>query len=271
MGYDSTYALDGRRKTMIFDTHTHYNDKKYDSDREEQLSSLKEAGVDRIVNISASWQDLQDTLVLVEKYPFIYGAVGLHPDHVGEMTEDRFEQLRAYCQRPGIVAVGEIGLDYHWDVEPRDYQKEMFKRQLRLAVEEDMPVVIHSRDAARDTFDIMKKEHAGTTGGIIHCYSGSVEMAREYVKLGYYLGIGGVVTFKNSRVLKAVTEEIPLSHLVLETDCPYLAPTPYRGKRNSSVYLHLVAEAIASLKGISVKEVEEVTYANAMEVYRIKD
>lgn len=256
---------------MIFDTHTHYNDKKYDQDREEQLSSLKKAGVDRIVNISASWQDLQNTLALVEKYPFIYGAVGLHPDHVGEMTEERFEKIRTYCSLPKIVAVGEIGLDYHWDVEPRDFQKEMFKRQLCLAIEEGLPVVIHSRDAAQDTFDMMKKEHAGTTGGIIHCFSGSVEMAREYVKLGYYLGIGGVVTFKNSRVLKAVVTEIPLSHLVLETDCPYLAPTPYRGKRNSSAYLPLVAEEIARLKGVSVEEVEETTYENAMEVYRIKD
>ena len=255
---------------MIFDTHTHYNDKRFDQDREEVLSSLMKAGVGRVVNISASWQDLQNTLALTEKYPFIYGAVGLHPDHAGEMTEDRFDKIREYCRLPKVVAVGEIGLDYHWDVEPRDLQKEIFKRQLHLAIEEDLPVVIHSRDASRDTFDMMKQEHAGTTGGIIHCYSGSVETAREYVKLGYYLGIGGVVTFKNSRVLKEVVAEIPLSHLVLETDCPYLAPAPFRGKRNSSACLPLVAEQIAALKGISEAEVEEVTWHNAMKVYRME-
>ena len=254
---------------MIIDTHTHYNDKKYEQDRKEVLLSLREAGVERVVNISASWKDLQDTLALTEEYPFVYGAVGLHPDHVGEMTEDRFERIRDYCRLPKVVAVGEIGLDYHWDVEPREVQKDWFKRQLELAIEEDMPVVIHSRDAAQDTFDMMKRVHAGTTGGIIHCYSGSVEMAREYVKLGYYLGIGGVVTFKNSRVLKEVVTEIPVEHLVLETDCPYLAPTPYRGKRNSSAYLPLIADQLARLKGMNRQEVEEVTYNNALAVYRM--
>ncbi len=255
---------------MIIDTHTHYNDKKYAQDRKEVLLSLREAGVERVVNISASWKDLQDTLVLTEEYPFVYGAVGLHPDHVGDMTEERFEKIRDYCRRPKVVAVGEIGLDYHWDVEPREVQKVWFKKQLELAMEEDMPVVIHSRDAAQDTFDMMKQVHAGTTGGIIHCYSGSVEMAREYVKLGYYLGIGGVVTFKNSRVLKEVVTEIPLAHLVLETDCPYLAPTPYRGKRNSSAYLPLIIDQIALLKGMDRQEVEEVTYNNALAVYRME-
>ncbi len=255
---------------MIIDTHTHYNDKKYEQDRKEVLLSLREAGVERVVNISASWKDLQDTLALTEEYPFVYGAVGLHPDHVGEMTEDRFERIRDYCRLSKVVAVGEIGLDYHWDVEPREVQKDWFKRQLELAIEEDMPVVIHSRDAAQDTFDMMKRVHAGTTGGIIHCYSGSVEMAREYVKLGYYLGIGGVVTFKNSRVLKEVVTEIPLEHLVLETDCPYLAPTPYRGKRNSSAYLPLIADQLARLKGMNRQEVEEVTYNNALAVYRME-
>lgn len=254
---------------MIFDTHTHYNDKRYDEDRMEVLAALKEAGVSKVVNISASWKDLQDTRKLIREIPFMYGAVGVHPDHVGELDDSRMEELKSFCREDKVVAVGEIGLDYHWMTEPKEIQKKWFIRQLGLAKEEGLPVVIHSRDAAKDTFDIMKAEHAGTTGGVIHCYSGSVEMAREYVKLGYYLGIGGVVTFKNSKTLKNVVREIPLSHLVLETDCPYLAPTPHRGKRNTSAYLPYVAEEIARQKGITPQEVEEATWNNAMQLYQM--
>lgn len=234
------------------------------------LADLKAAGVSKVVNISASWKDMEDTRRLIKEIPFMYGAVGIHPDHVGELNDDRIELIRKYCHEDKVVAVGEIGLDYHWMTEPKEIQKEWFVRQLTLAKEEDLPVVIHSRDAARDTFEIMKAEHAGTTGGVIHCYSGSVEMAREYVKLGYYLGIGGVVTFKNSKTLKNVVREIPLSHLVLETDCPYLAPTPNRGKRNTSAYLPYVVKEIADLKEISIQEVEEVTLNNAMHLYRMQ-
>ena len=252
---------------MIFDTHSHYNDKQYTQDREAVLASLKDAGVTQVVNVSASWKDLLDTLELIQKVPFMYGAVGIHPDHVGELNEERLRQLREYCHRDKVVAVGEIGLDYHWNVEPKEVQQEWFVRQLHLATEEKMPVIIHSREASQDTFDIMKKEHAGTTGGVIHCFSGSAEMAKEYVKMGYYIGVGGVVTFKNSRVLKEVVKAIPLEHIVVETDCPYLAPTPHRGKRNSSVYLPLVIEEIAKLKGITAEEVENATYENAQRLY----
>ncbi|MCI6858709.1 MAG: TatD family hydrolase [Eubacterium sp.] len=254
---------------MIFDTHCHYNDKKFDEDRMEVLAGLCEAGVEKAVNVSASWRDLTQTLELVKEVPFLYGAVGIHPDHVGELNETRFAELRTFCHREKIVAVGEIGLDYHWDVEPRTVQKEWFIRQLHLASEEGLPVVIHSRDAAQDTFDIMKKEHAKTTGGIIHCFSASAELAREYVKLGYYIGVGGVVTFKNSRVLKEVVRSVPISSIVVETDCPYLAPAPYRGKRNSSAWLPLVIEEIARIKDMPSKEVEEITYENAMKLYHL--
>ena len=219
---------------MIFDTHSHYNDKQYTQDREAVLASLEDAGVTQVVNVSASWKDLLDTLDLIQKVPFMYGAVGL---------------------------------DYHWNVEPKEVQQEWFVRQLHLATEEKMPVIIHSREASQDTFDIMKKEHAGTTGGVIHCFSGSAEMAKEYVKMGYYIGVGGVVTFKNSRVLKEVVKAIPLEHIVVETDCPYLAPTPHRGKRNSSAYLPLVIEEIAKLKGTTAEEVENATYENAHRLY----
>lgn len=252
---------------MIFDTHSHYNDKQFDADRAVVLESLKDVGVTQVVNVSASWKDLMDTLELISKVPFMYGAAGIHPDHVGELNEERMEQLREYCHRDKIVAVGEIGLDYHWNVEPKEVQQEWFIRQLHLATEEKLPVIIHSRDASQDTFDIMKKEHAGTTGGVIHCFSGSAEMAKEYVKMGYYIGVGGVVTFKNSRVLKEVVKAIPLECIVVETDCPYLAPAPHRGKRNSSAYLPLVIEEIARLKEITAEEVENVTYENAQRLY----
>lgn len=256
---------------MIFDSHAHYDDAQFDEDRMDVLSHLKDAGVAKVVNISNGWDDLLKTLELIKQVPFLYGTVGIHPCKVSELNDERMEQMRDFCSGDKIVAVGEIGLDYYWMSDPKEVQKEWFIRQLRLAKEVNLPVVIHSRDASQDTFDIMKAEHAGTTGGVIHCYSGSVEMAREYVKMGYFLGIGGVVTFKNSKTLKKVAAEIPLEHIVIETDCPYLAPTPYRGKRNSSEYLPMVVEEIARLRGISTEEVERVTYENAMRLYSIAE
>lgn len=256
---------------MIFDSHAHYDDAQFDEDRMDVLSHLKDAGVAKVVNISNGWDDLLKTLELIKQVPFLYGTVGIHPCKVSELNDERMEQMRDFCSGDKIVAVGEIGLDYYWMSDPKEVQKEWFIRQLRLAKEVNLPVVIHSRDASQDTFDIMKAEHAGTTGGVIHCYSGSVEMAREYVKMGYFLGIGGVVTFKNSKTLKKVAAEISLEHIVIETDCPYLAPTPYRGKRNSSAYLPMVVEEIARLRGISTEEVERVTYENAMRLYSIAE
>lgn len=256
---------------MIFDSHAHYDDAQFDDDRMDVLSHLKDVGVAKVVNISNGWDDLLKTLELIKQVPFLYGTVGIHPCKVSELNDERMEQMRDFCSGDKIVAVGEIGLDYYWMSDPKEVQKEWFIRQLRLAKEVNLPVVIHSRDASQDTFDIMKAEHAGTTGGVIHCYSGSVEMAREYVKMGYFLGIGGVVTFKNSKTLKKVAAEIPLEHIVIETDCPYLAPTPYRGKRNSSAYLPMVVEEIARLRGISPEEVERVTYENAMRLYSIAE
>lgn len=256
---------------MIFDSHAHYDDAQFDEDRLDVLSHLKDAGVERVVNISNGWDDLLKTLELIKEVPFLYGTVGIHPCKVSELNEERMEQMKDFCSRDKIVAVGEIGLDYYWMSDPKEVQKEWFVRQLQLAKEVNLPVVIHSRDASKDTFDIMKAEHAGTTGGVIHCYSGSLEMAREYVKMGYFLGIGGVVTFKNSKTLKKVAAEIPLEHIVIETDCPYLAPTPHRGKRNSSAYLPLVIEEIARLRDISPEEVERVTYENAKRLYGMKN
>ena len=200
-------------------------------------------------------------------YPFIYAAVGVHPDGVGELNEENFQWLREQCAHPKAVAVGEIGLDYYWDTAPRQQQREWFVRQMELAVETKLPVIIHSREAAQETFELISQHHAHTTGGVIHCYSYSKEMALEYVKMGYYIGIGGVVTFKNARKLKETAEAVPLSSILLETDSPYLAPVPNRGKRNSSLNLPYVAQEIAQIKGITAEEVIETTNRNAKKLF----
>ena len=243
---------------MIFDSHAHYDDEAFEKDREELLKSLPEKGVSPVVNVAAQLSGVTTTVELTEKYPFVYGAVGVHPDHVGELTEEKLQWIKELAGREKIVAVGEIGLDHYWDTESDELQRKWFIRQLELAKEVKLPVIIHSREASQETFDIMKEHHAGTTGGVIHCYSGSKEMAAEYLKMGYYIGIGGVVTFKNARVLKEVAEAVPLERILIETDCPYLAPTPYRGKRNSSLFLPYVIEEIA-----------KITWENAMRMYQI--
>lgn len=253
---------------MIFDSHAHYDDGAFDDDRDELLNKMAAAGVTEIVNVGASLQGVQASQDLVDRYPFIYAAVGVHPDEVGSLDEQKLQWMYELCRKPKTVAVGEIGLDYYWDKESHELQKQWFIRQLQMAKDVGLPVNIHSREAAQDTFDIMKAEHAGTTGGIIHCFSSSAQMAMEYVKLGYYIGIGGVVTFKNARVMKEVAAAVPLERIVIETDCPYLAPAPNRGKRNSSLYLPLVIEEIARIRGITPQEVEMAVYENTLHVYQ---
>ena len=252
---------------MIFDSHAHYDDEQFDEDRDTLLSGMEEAGIGGIINMGASLEGVAASQALAEQYPFVYAAAGVHPDHAGRLNEENMQWMYGLCRKPKTVAVGEIGLDYYWDKESRDCQKKWFITQLDMAKETGLPVNIHSRDAAQETFEIMKKEHAGTTGGVIHCFSSSAQMALEYVKLGYYIGIGGVVTFKNARVMKEVAAAVPLDHIVIETDCPYLAPAPNRGKRNSSLYLPLVIREIAEIKGVTPKEVEDATYANVKRVY----
>lgn len=255
---------------MIFDTHAHYDSEGFDKDREELLSSLRERGIAAVVNVGATLSGARESASFAARFPSVYAAVGIHPDEVGCMNETVMEELETLCRLEKTVAVGEIGLDYHWNVESKEVQKKWFLRQLALAKETDLPVNVHSREAAQDTFDLIKAEHAGSTGGIIHCFSGSVEMAREYVRMGYFLGIGGVVTFKNGKTLKQVVREIPLEFLVTETDCPYLAPVPFRGKRNDSSYIRYIIRTIAELKGMPEEETEAVLYENAKKVYRIK-
>ena len=255
---------------MIIDTHAHYDDEAFDTDREALLTSMYDGGIEKIVNVCASVGGFQDTVKLMEKYPFIYGAVGIHPDEVGSLNEERFQQMKELCKLEKVVAVGEIGLDYYWDNESHDLQKEWFVRQLNLARELNLPVLIHSREAAADTMEIMK-QHGQGLKGVIHCFSYSKEMAAEYVKMGFYIGVGGVVTFKNARKLKETVEEIPLTSIVLETDCPYLAPVPYRGKRNNSAYIKYIAEGIAGIKGVSYEEVVEQTEKNARDLYNLTE
>jgi TatD DNase family protein len=254
---------------MIFDTHAHYDDDAFDEDREELLAGMNAAGVEYIVNVGASMASSKRSVNLAEKYPFVYAAVGVHPDEVGELNEEKFAQLKAWTSHEKVKAVGEIGLDYYWDKEGHDLQKHWFMRQMELAHECNLPMIVHSREAAKDTLDMIVAAKPLELSGIIHCYSYSVEQAREYLDMGYYIGIGGVLTFKNAKKLKEVAEYAPLSQIVIETDCPYLAPTPFRGKRNDSSKLRYVAEELASIKQMSVEEVIRITNENGRKLYHI--
>ncbi|MBR5509766.1 MAG: TatD family hydrolase [Lachnospiraceae bacterium] len=254
---------------MIFDSHAHYDDHAFDEDREQILESLNTRGVGKVVNIGASLKGVQRTIELAQKYPFVYGAVGIHPDFVGDLNEERFLWLKEQCRQEKVVAVGEIGLDYYWDKASHEVQKEWFVRQYDMAKELGLPVIVHSREAAADTMEILKDHHDASVPLVIHCYSYSPEMAREYLDMGYYLGIGGVVTFKNAKKIKETVQAAPLERILLETDAPYLAPTPFRGKRNDSGYLAYIAETIGELKGVSAEEVIRVTEENARRFYRL--
>ena len=254
---------------MIFDTHAHYDDDAFDEGRDALLSGMKEAGVEYIVNVGASMASSERSIKLAEKYPFVYAAVGVHPDEVGELDEEKFEKLRKWTSHEKVKAVGEIGLDYYWDKEKHDLQKHWFMRQMELASEVKLPMIVHSREAAKDTLDMVIAAKPLNLSGIIHCYSYSVEQAREYLNMGYYIGIGGVVTFKNAKKLKEVAEYTPLSQIVLETDCPYLAPTPFRGKRNDSSKIAYVAEELAAIKQVPVEEVIRITNENGRRLYNI--
>ena len=254
---------------MIFDTHAHYDDDAFDEDRDELLSGMAAKNVEYIVNVGASIESSKRSIALAEKYPFIYAAVGVHPDEVGELNEEKFNRLREWTKHEKAKAVGEIGLDYYWDKEQHDLQKHWFMRQMELAHEVNLPIIVHSREAAKDTLDMIIAAKPLDLSGIIHCYSYSVEQAREYLNMGYYIGIGGVLTFKNAKKLKEVAEYAPLSRIVLETDCPYLAPVPYRGKRNDSSKLSYVVEELAAIKQMPVEEVLRITNENGKKLYHI--
>lgn len=257
-------------ENLIFDSHAHFDDDAFDEDRDTLLSSLQKNGVGYVVNVTASLDSLKVVPEMTKKYDFLYGTIGIHPNEVGPMTEETMEEMERLCGLEKIVAVGEIGLDYYWDEPEREIQKKWFVRQLELAEKTGLPVSIHSREAAKDTLDIMKEFDGKLSGGVIHCFSYGVEMAREYLNRGYYLGIGGVLTFKNAKKLKEVAEFAPLEQIVLETDSPYLSPEPFRGKRNDSTKLKYVVAQLSRIKGASEEEIIRETTKNSMKLYGIR-
>ncbi len=254
---------------MIFETHAHYDDKQFDEDRDAVIRAVHESGVHPIVNIGASLASTKTTLELAHKYDFVYAAVGVHPDEVEELNDETFMWLCEQATDERCVAVGEIGLDYYWhdNKEHKELQKFWFAKQLELARNVKLPVIIHSREAAADTMQVLKENHGEELPGIIHCYSYSKEMALEYVRMGYYIGVGGVVTFKNAKKLVETVEEVPMERIVLETDCPYLAPDPHRGTRNDSRNISYVIEKIAQIKGLTSEEVEKRAEENAYRLF----
>ncbi|MDE6749987.1 MAG: TatD family hydrolase [Lachnospiraceae bacterium] len=255
---------------MIFESHAHYDDKVFEEDRDILLQSIQANGIDTVINVGAGIDSCKKTIELMNKYPFIYGAIGIHPSETGKLDEENFIWLKESCSHEKTVAVGEIGLDYHYEEPEHSVQKEWFERQLELARDVNLPVIIHSRDSARDTLDIMKNLHAEDLGGVIHCFSYTKEIAREYLDMDFYFGIGGVITFKNAKKIKEAVEYIPIEKILLETDSPYLAPEPNRGKRNSSLNIPYIAEEIALLKGISYEEVIAVTHENADRLFHVR-
>ena len=258
---------------MIFETHAHYDDNRFNEDRDELLQRLPEEGVGIVINSGASVESTRDTIRLAYVYDHVYAAIGVHPSEIEELDETFLDWMREQTQWEKTVAIGEIGLDYYWDKEPevQEKQRYWFGRQIELAKETNLPIIVHSRDAASDTMQVMKDHHAETLTGVIHCFSYSKEMALEFIKMGYYIGVGGVITFKNAKKLVEVVEAIPLERILLETDCPYMAPEPFRGKRNNSLYLTYVRDKIAEIKGVSPEEVERITEANARALFtRVK-
>ena len=256
---------------MIFDSHAHYESEQFDADRAELLGSvLPQKGVCCVINMGSDMASLQQTVDLCDKYDYFYGAVGIHPECAGDLPEDWLQQVEKLLSHPKIVAVGEIGLDYYWDTTTKDAQKVLFQQHIDLACQLKKPLVIHDREAHGDTLDILKNSNARQVGGILHAFSGSVEMALEVIKLGFYIGLGGPVTFKNARKTVEVAAAIPLDHLVIETDCPYMAPVPFRGKRNEPMLVQHTAAKIAEIRGISVEELVEATYQNGKRIYGIQ-
>ncbi len=253
----------------IFESHAHYDDDAFDADRNQLLDSMPDNHIGAIVNVGASLSSSEKSIALAHAYDYIYAAIGIHPNETGSLTEADMEWLKKQSSDEKVVAIGEIGLDYHWDEPARDVQAHWFTRQLQIAKEVSLPVIIHSRDAAKDTISLLRAEHAEQLRGVIHCYSYSKESARDYLNMGYYFGIGGVITFQNAKKLKECVEYLPLDCILLETDSPYLAPVPYRGKRNCSLYLPYIAQAIADIKQIKAEEVIAAAHRNAKTLFGV--
>ena len=254
---------------MIIESHTHMDDSAFDEDRDSLIGEIKNSGIEYMMNISASLKSIKTSIDLAKQYDFIYASVGVHPSESQELNNENFQWLKEQTAFEKVKAIGEIGLDYYWQEPEKEIQQYWFREQLRLAHEVNLPVIIHSREAAADTYKIMKEENADKLNGVIHCFSYTKEIARDYLNWNYYFGIGGVITFQNAKKLKEAVEYIPIENIVLETDSPYLAPIPYRGKRNSSLNLPLIAQAIADIKKIDMEKVIEITRDNTKKLYRL--
>ena len=253
---------------MYFDTHAHYTDEDFDTDREETLKAVHESGVELIINASSDYDSSLKAIELSEKYPFIFATVGWHPHDAKTFSDESVKYIRQWCALPKVRAIGEIGLDFYYDLSERDVQREVFVRQMELARELKMPVVIHDRDAHEQCMEIIRK--FPDVKGAFHCYSGSSEMAKEILNMGWYLGFTGAITFKNARKALEVIQMCPSDRILIETDCPYLAPVPFRGKRNDSRYLPYMAQAVAEIKGISVEEAATLTNQNGRRFFGIE-
>ena len=251
----------------IFDSHAHYTDKAFNEDREIMLGSLKESGVCGIINCGADIESSVSSVDLASKYDYIYAACGIHPEEADKTPENYIDILRDLAKNEKCVAIGEIGLDYYWRQDTKDLQKELFEKQILLSKELDLPIIVHDREAHGDTMEILKKHRPK---GVLHCFSGSPETAAEVLKLGMYIGLGGALTFKNARKAVEVAQMLPLDRLLLETDCPYMAPVPMRGKRNNSGYIPFIAEKVAEIKGIDPQSVLDVTTENTKRLFNIK-
>lgn len=252
---------------MLIDTHAHINVEQFDEDREQVIERALDAGVTRIVNIGYNRETIPSSLKLAEEYDFIYSTVGWYPQDAINMEEGDLEWLESLCSHPKVVAIGEIGLDYYWDTSPKELQQQIFREQIRLARRMNLPIVIHNREAHGDVVRILKEENAAEVGGIMHCFSGSWEIAKQCLDMNFYISFGGPITFKNAVRPKEVLAKVPLDRLLIETDCPYLTPHPYRGKRNEPAYVRYVAEAAAEIKGIEMEEIARMTTENAFQVF----
>ena len=253
----------------FIDSHAHLDDKRFDTDRDELINSLSDNGIEAVLNPGADLKSSKNALFLAEKYPFIYAAVGCHPHDTKYMNDDTMNKFKEMAKINKVIAIGEIGLDYYYDNSDRDTQKKWFREQIRLAKELDLPYIVHDRDAHEDILNIMKEEHYDGARGILHCYSGSVELSREFIKLGFYISLAGPVTFAKARVPKLVAKETPFDKLLIETDSPYLTPEPFRGKRNEPKYVRYVAEEIAKIRNVSIDEVAEKTKKNFKTLFEI--
>jgi len=257
--------------TMLFDTHTHINDEAFDADFPDMLNRAEEAGVTQMVVVGVDRPTIERVFPIIDQHKYIYGAIGWNPEDAIDMTEDDFQLIQRNLTHPGIVALGEIGLDYHWDKSPKSVQHEVFRRQIRLAKKAGLPLIIHNREATEDTWRILKEEHAESIGGVMHCYSDNWDWAQKFIDLNFYISFGGPVTFKNAQLQRDTAAMVPLDRLLIETDCPFLSPQPFRGKRNEPARVRLVAEKVAELKGLSLEEMAKITTENARRCFRIHE